>query len=192
MCESKFTEGTTNTIDLSEESLHVVQALVAFLYGGQIKNNCGSEETLDKLNFWVELYTLAHRTMVKKLLVRAAEKFQEEAESVWDSAAFFEVCRMIYARLPACTTGLRGAVRAVVVKNLELLGRKAEFESLLQDVPELGSEVALRIAKSLTTVWCDNSNCKRYQEQWLQTTSVIKSMCSMCRQCQVKAVHPRP
>jgi len=101
--------------------LHAVQAMMIFLYGGQVEDERKDIDASDKLAFWVDLYTLADRAMIKRLITLAASKFQRDAELVWASHAFSNTCREIYSRLPVCTVAMRGAVCAVIVKHLAFL-----------------------------------------------------------------------
>jgi hypothetical protein len=163
-CDSTFVEGTTNIIDLSEEPLPVVQAMMMFLYGGEPKYSDDDLDTLCQLNFWVDLYTLADRTMIKKLVTQAAEEFHRQAMTCWTSEAFLDVCREIYSRLPARTVTLRGKVCAIIVEKLGALSKMVEFVDLLQDIPALAIEIALAIGKSLITVRCTAATCSRLEK----------------------------
>ena len=173
-------EGSTNVINLSEESLPVVQAMMAFLYGGSSAAKDVNADNLSQLNFWVDLHTLAHRTMIKKLIARAAEKFHDQAKTCWTSEAFFDVCREVYSRLPNCTVALRGVICTVVVEHLGPLSKRTEFADLLQDIPTLAIEVSLAIGKSLRTYRCNNTRCDRPDKQWAQTVEISRERCALC------------
>jgi len=173
-------EGSTNVINLSEESLPVVQAMMAFLYGGSLAAKDVNSDNLSQLNFWVDLHTLAHRTMIRKLIAQAAEKFHDQAKTCWTSEAFFDVCREVYSRLPNCTVALREVICTVVVERLEPLSKRRDFADLLQDIPTLAIEVALAVGKSLTTVRCTHPECVRHDKQWAQTTSDVDKTCPKC------------
>jgi len=49
--------GTTNMIDLSEESLPVVQAMMTFLCGGALTAKDVKSDNHSQLNFWVDLHS---------------------------------------------------------------------------------------------------------------------------------------
>jgi len=136
--------------------------------------------TLSHLNFWVDLHTLAHRTMIKKLVAKAAEKFHDQAKLCWTSEVFFDVCRGVYSRLPNCTVALRRVICAVVVEHLEPLSKRTDFADLLQDIPSLAIEVSLAIGKSLITVECTHPECVRPDKQWSITTSDFDQTCHKC------------
>ena len=99
-------EGTTDSIDLSEETFSVVQAMMAFLYRAKIKDRVELNR-LKELTFWVDLYTLVDRTMIKDLVTDSAQGFYRQAMKCWTSDAFFSVCREFYSRELAQTIALR-------------------------------------------------------------------------------------
>jgi len=175
MCDSNFSEAATNIIDLSSEPLHAVQAMVTFLYGGPVEDQRQDMDASETLAFWVDLYTLADRAMIKRLIELAAGKFQRDAESVWESEAFSNTCREIYSRLPVCTVALRGAVCAVIVKHLAFLCNRSQFVTLLTERPSLAVEVTVALGKSLTTVVCPDFKCPQLQQPWQVFGNVPRS-----------------
>jgi len=158
--------------------------MVTFLYGGPVEDQRQDIDTSDKLAFWVDLYTLADRAMIKRLIELAADKFQRDAESVWATEAFSATCREIYSHLPTCTVALRGSVCAVVARHLDFLCEKSHFATLLAGTPNLAVEVTMALGKSLTTVVCTYSGCPQLQRSWHAIGGVPKR----CQSCGVGAI----
>jgi len=186
ICDSNFAEAATNTIDLSAEPLHAVQAMMIFLYGGPVEDQRQGIDVSDKLAFWVDLYTLADRAMIKRLITLAARKFQRAAEPVWASETFYKTCREIYSRLPVCTAALRGAVCAVIVKHLAFLSNRLHFETLLAETPKLAVEVTMAFGKSLTTVMCPAKGCPQLAQPW-QVIGGVPKECPVCCSSWIRA-----
>jgi len=160
---------------------------MTFLYGGPVEDMRQDMDASSKLAFWVDLYTLADRAMIKRLITLAAYKFQTNAESVWASEAFSNTCREIYSRLPVCTVALRGAVCAVVVKHLTFLCNKTHFATLLAETPNLAVEVTMALGKSLTTMVCTYSECPQRQQPW-QLIGGLPKKCQNCGLTSIRAV----
>jgi len=163
--------------------------MMAYLYGAKIKDRRESDR-LTELNFWVDLYTLADRVMVKSLVTEAAQGFYRQAANCWTSEAFFSVCREVYSREPARTVALRGKICALIAENLQFLSKRADFAGLLQDAPEIAAEVTLSLGKSLTTLKCSNAKCSKYNKQWCHTRGSHDRRCTVCLDISIVRLEP--
>jgi len=160
---------------------------MTFLYGGTVEDERKDMEASDKLAFWVDLYTLADRAMIKRLITLAASQFQRDAEPLWASEAFSNTCREIYSRLPVCTVALRGAVCAVVIKHLAFLCKRPHFATLIAGTPDLAVELTMAFGESLTTVVCPYGDCPLLGRPWQFIGGVPKN-CPVCPCSRISAV----
>lgn len=123
----------------------------------------GDTDDFDWAAHEMALYTLAQRVELDWLRQQAAADFSDCLDQGWEDSSLLDICREVYSRLPQLTVDLRVAICKVVVEHFDCLVQDEDFKKMLENVPALGTEVALHIGKDLITVYCTSKDCERNQ-----------------------------
>jgi hypothetical protein len=185
MCESTFKEATSNVVDLSDEPAHIVQAMLKYLYGGDIVDPRNEQSLSDKLTFFLDLYTLAHRLMIDELTRDAARELVVAAVSAVADVAFVDICNEIFSRLPEFTKDLRAVMIKIVSQNMEVLLRQTKFQNMLESHPTLAAGALMTVGRSMVSLQCVWESCKGRGRLWTVTdyegpVDVEKNRCVHC------------
>lgn len=179
-------EGQSKRIELKEQNPHLaarmLQHLYSFDYSGQKTCLEGEEESchISELHTHAQMYALGDEYDIKDLKEEALWKFKNVMSSKEGQSdeltTVIEVIHTVYATTPESDRGLRDAVVAFCVKNLELMKELPEFKSTVTLTPVCLVEILPGFLRRLEDekqrcTYCDKSrwdsakchNCGLYQ-----------------------------
>ncbi|KAI9784671.1 MAG: hypothetical protein M1816_000787 [Peltula sp. TS41687] len=136
-CDGEWKEGAEGVIDLKDDDVQVVEAMLQFLYATDYDSN----KIVSPMLFNIRVYVLADKYDIEPLKKLAKAKFEKAMWSCWKMDDFPDAVAEVYGSTMPTDRSLRGPVAEVSYENLQQLLKDDGFGATLEQTVGFAADV---------------------------------------------------
>ncbi|OCL09392.1 POZ domain-containing protein [Glonium stellatum] len=177
-CNGDWKEATERVIDLPDDKLPVVEAMLDFFY------RFDYQATSSPMIFNAKVYSIADKYDIPTLKSHALGKFRKSVETCWGMDDFPLAIREVYSSTLDNDRGLRDLVVKAACEHADALSKEPEFRTALEEASSFAADVVLSMAKGRpkqTTPRTNTYDCPNCGNSWQAILpSGISCYCPNC------------